>query len=382
MRYYKQYGFRLVGTSADYALIALRCVFAAFLMVYFYKGAAPVLSFEQNILSKGTTSYSPIVGSAVLTCLLVWLQSLVSKYLRFPANLRLLSFLPSSVLAVLLTAFYPNVDVVAIIACSIIMIGWVLLVVSNWTKVRRSRPRINLIFCIGQVLAMFLFIGFFGNTDSTLNYEARSARFVLKGNYAGALKVGDNSLETSPRLTAIRAFALSHIPDGMGNMLFDYPIPDGGSENLNIPVDDSLLVLANTDSLRMLVRQSADSRLALKSRPVADYRLCAFLLDRDLAAFAKELPHYYNMANLPKYYAQAITLYARQNPNMSGKYNNQNVLADYLDFKEEEDKYSNEAEKKGALMKDYGDTYWWYYFFGNKGRKVTIKKSPSFCQLP
>ena len=377
-----QYGIRLAGRNADYALLAMKCVFAAFLMMYFYKGAAPVLSLEQNYLSEGATSYSPLVGAIVLTCVLVWLQSLIAKNLRFSANVKMLSFLPSSVIAVSVTAFYPVVNVATLIFCGVLLIVWGAVVLKEQMKERMQRTRVNVSASLLQMLAMFLFIGIFGNTDSILNYEVRAARLVSKGHYAEALRVGDKSLETSHNLMAIRAFALSHIPDGMGNQLFSFPIPEGGSGNLTISEADSMAVMMNADSMRALARQSSSEKLAQRSKVVADYRLCAFLLDRNLEAFARELPHYYGMGDLPKYYAQAMVLYSRQNPRQTGGYNNQNVLADYMDFKEEGDKYSNEEEKKGALMKDYGDTYWWYYFFGNKGRMTPVKKSPSFCQLP
>ena len=382
MKQYKQYGYRFVGRNADYALLVMRCVFAAFLMIYFYKGAAPVLALEQNRLSEGTTSFSPVVGAVVLTALLVWLQSVIAKYLRFSANAKMLTFVPSSVIAVLLTAFYPKLDVTALSVSLLLLICWAVVAVKEQAREQRPRPRLNLMSALWQMLAMFLFIGLFGNTNSVLNYEARSAHLVSQGDYEDAIGVGGKSLETSSRLTAIRAFALSHIPGGMGNKMFSFPIPEGGSRNLSIPAADSLAVLMPTDSLLTFVRQASDRRLALRSKPVADYRLCAFLLDRNLADFAAELPIYYKMDNLPKYYAQAMVLYARQNPRQTGGYVNESELANYLDFKEEGDKYSREDEKKGALMKDYGDTYWWYYFFGSKHAPAEIKKPSSFCQLP
>ena len=39
---------------------------------------------------------------------------------------------------------------------------------------------------------------------------------------------------------------------------------------------------------------------------------------------------------------------------------------DFEDFQQMDHKYANETEKQNALRDIYGNTYWYYYEYGNK----------------
>ena len=139
------------------------------------------------------------------------------------------------------------------------------------------------------------------------------------------IRVGEKSLETNERLTMLRAFALSK-KGSLADELFSYPVKGTAQSILPMTVkplmfpEDSIWkhLGAKPHSLmpaehfyEMLERDS------LATPAVADYRLCGYLVDRNLDAFVKMLPSYYysmttrassSMTLSPTFTQMAVTL--------------------------------------------------------------------------
>lgn len=359
----------------------MRVLFAVFLFCYLLFSQSSLITLAQHQLSQGQTSYNSLVGALVLTSLLYGLQRLVSRFVHFRSCLYVLSFFPSASIAVLLTAFTPEVHIGVIVVTAILWIVWLYFVwndsVQGGWKVLSDESNSVMPHVIGLFFLAF-FMGVCGNSNDVITYEIKTAKALNHQNYHKALKIGNKSLATSQPLTAMRAFALAHYENGLPDELFKYPLPEGGCDMLYVHPGDTLNQLFSPDSLYQFIGcRPANDRLtpfeyfekSVQRRPngpARDYWLCALLLDKKLDRFAEELPHYYAVSDsvvLPHFYAEAMILYVRLCSNPVARYTDPNIAANYLDFKEKEEKIPNYTERKNLLWRDYGDTYWWYYFY-------------------
>ena len=362
----------------------VRIAFAVWLFLYFYLLQAATLTLAQHQLSEGQTSYSVLVGAVLLTVLLSGLQTLVARFVRLREGWSALTCVPSAIIATLLTAFTPETSkaIVAVGIC--VFVVWCIAVWkvsrteerSRWTEGHATDLKSAIVF-----LAVIMYMGLCSNSNDVVVYEVETAQALEDANYDEALAVGDQNLATSPRLTALRTYAMSHTEDGLAGSLFEYPIPAGGSSSLYVLPSDTLASTFPPDSLYAFLhcRPASDTvsarsyfHQAAKRRPSSpahDYWLCALLLDKDLNTFAAELPQFYNVSDsvvLPRYYAEAMILYGRTCQKPTIVYTDPNVTANYLDFKEKEQKTQSEAARRNILWRDYGNTYWWYYFYSDK----------------
>lgn len=361
---------------------AMRILFAAFLFFFFYLSQDASLTLAQHQLSQGQTSYHPLIGAIILTVLLVGLQRIVCKIFRFRETLYVLTFFPSALVSVLLTAFTPSLQLGALIASAVLTVVWIIVAIyetcrdEDFRRHQRTPSYLSHLFCFFLVM---LYMGLCGNSYDIVNYEVHAARYINNGEYDKALKVGENALTTSRRLTALRAFAQSHNEEeGLADKLFAWPLPKGGSEILYLYETDTLDMLFKLDSLYSYLkiipgRQDLTAleyfKQAARKNPQSaakDYWLCALLLDKNLDEFAAELPNFYTVSDstvLPIYYAEALILYNRVSQEPLLDYNDPNIVANYLDFRETGERITNLTERRNLLWRDYGHTYWWYYIY-------------------
>ncbi len=367
----------------------LRALFAVYMFFYFYALQDEILSLAQHRLSGGQTVYHPLVGALVLTLLLVWLQNLMVRLFSakrsFSAKKNcsfMGSALPSALIAVLLTAFTPEPDHAVLLVSGLVAAGWGVWAVRTLSRNRAERRTTQYApSLLAELVGFFLTVLFMGvcsgNRDVTA-YEVQAARAISGGNYSAALAEGRKSLATSRYLTALRAYALSHSEGGLGNGLFAFPIADGGSDVLYLYVGDTLTGLFPPAQLhaRLGYKDGLKSgpampvlRRAAAKRPhtvAKDYYLCGLLLDKDIETFAQELPHFYELSDtalLPRYYAEAMILYNRVQPSPGKAYSDNTISANYMDFKEKERSLATREERRNLLWREYGTTYWWYYFY-------------------
>lgn len=372
-----------ISETADKRVCAfVRILFAVFLFLYFYVLQSDVLALVQHRLSEGRTAYHDLWGAIILTGLLTALQVLVQRLVQFRPGAVLLSFVPSALLAVLLTAFLPGSSPAVPVLSLVLFLLWLpLCFVLRRQKAGASSAgtTVSLLTSrLTQLLPLLAYIGIAGNTNDILHYELYAARQLSDGKPEQALEAGRHSLATSPRLTALRAYALSRTDASLGDRLFEYPLPAGGSEILLLRHADTLSTLFSPDSLSHLLhlrpRESEAARPYLEhtaqrtpDSAARDYWLCALLLDKDLDSFARELPRYYpvnDSTQLPLYYAQAIILYQRLRTRPSILWRNEAISANYRDFQETGRRHRHPTERSNQLRRTYGDTYWWYYFYG------------------
>lgn len=364
-------GLRYDNMQGGHAIV--RVLFAFFFFLYFSCSQDAAISLAQHRLSGGQTAYHPIIGAGILTLALMCLQSVVGRVTQIPGRLYTLTFIPAVACAVLPIAILPEARVQTLLSAAAGVLVWV--AVEAFFFLTRGRQdgasRISVIPNLCISLAMALFLGGVGYSDDVLTFEVKTARLLMKGKEEEALRVGRRSLATSSLLTALRAHAMSGRPGGMGNYLFAYPIPAGGSRNLYLTLADSARTLLPKDSIRMLTQAGlqclpADTPGA-SARRAADYHLCGLLLDKRLERFAEDVQRYYAISDsavLPQYYEQALVLYKRLYA--SGRsigHVDSSVMANYMDFKEKGAKYTDAAVRSNYLRREYGDTYWWYYFY-------------------
>ncbi len=176
----------------------------------------------------------------------------------------------------------------------------------------------------------------------------------------------------------MRCYALSRTGQ-LGECLFDYPVLYG-SCGLLPSMADSVGLSAWPDvfyrymrarpSARLenkatqFFRQLAERRDTLVDGNLADYLLCAYLLDKNLDAFVRTLPAYYAINDsLPRSYKEALVLYTHVRMHPVLTYQNSVLQTNYSEYQAQRRKPVTDAERYKACRRLYGTTYWFYYHF-------------------
>ena len=370
----------------------LRVLLGLLFFVYFYFFESPTLLLAQHRLSGGLTSYEPLIGALLLSTLFVFLQSGIARLLPLPARLYLVSALPSVALALLLTAFTPETSVFSIVLAVICFLTPIICVVRGRFHHYES-PRTNhshrfttFSHHLQWLLIIALALGCGSNSNDLTTYEVLTAEHLLANDLQGALRVGQEAGVTSWRLTALRAFALSKEGDSLftalPERLLDYPLPAEGAPRLLLDTLDYRYMRLPADSLyrhlgafpaeglkelRYLTLLQGDNRCTHEQNVRArDYLLCLHLLRRDLDSFAaifqEVLPITTDSALvLPRLYRQALVLYADNHPQEDiSQMADSATRCQYEAYRQALHKPSSK-HSASQLLRDYGQTYWWYY---------------------
>ncbi len=313
------------------------------------------------------------------------LENFVGRIFSFKAHLRCLTFFPSALLAVLITTTVDGQYLTTYIISGVLALLWIVIYIvglrkkdtkntipSHTTKNSLYFPHTLTLFLIA------LYMGSCGACTDLMSFEVRTTRDIAAGNYAEALGHGRKSLTTSPRLTALRAYAMGHEADALGNQLFTYPLPEGGAELLLLQRNDTVESLFRPDSLFRFLRKGVVPRQgqtptyferAAKLQPDGagrDYWLCALLLDRNLDRFAQELPKFYTPSDsipLPLHYAEAILLHSHIVKKESAFITDSTLVERYANFKIKETQCLSAETRRNQLWREFGKTYWWYYHY-------------------
>lgn len=357
-------------------------LFALFLFVYIYAFQSPLLALVQHQLAEGQTVYMPLISALVLTVLLVLLQRLMVKWVHFSDVTYSFSFIPSALLAVLLTAFTPEPSVPILVACAAFLLWFVGVVAYTlWHREQSAFPQRTFAHTACLHLVAFLPVGILmgaaSHSQDVLTYELQVGRLSTRQQYAEALEVGQRSLATSSRLSALRAYALSRTPEGLGERFFTYPLAGTGAGQLMFAPSDTLNQLLSPDSLYadfMVWPSTVETPLAywkrVKTRSSSahakDYWLTALLLEKELDTFVKELPVYYPVSDslsLPRHYAEALTLHAVSHHKHLSFSGDSAYIVAYNRFVREKEMGGDHRETENGLRRQFGDTYWWYYHY-------------------
>ena len=357
----------------------MRVLFGVFLFLYFYFLQSPLLSLAQLQLSEGKTTYYPLVSSIVLSLVLLMVQKLVAKWIPFRESLYCFSYVPSVILAVLTTAFTPAMNVSVLIFCAVAFVGFLLAAyisfsLSSYDEHGESYVRLLAVHSLGMVMVLFS-LGAFSNSTDITTYEIKAAQYIQKMDYKKALKIGQESWASSPRLAALRAYALSHTDKGLGECFFTYPLSVSGAEQLLFSAEDTLAQLLPPDSLYAKLgvwRSSKETALQFLERALdrnnntfaKDYWLTGLLLEKDLKQFSQDLPRLYALKDtvgLPKHYAEAMVLVGNEIDQRFLRDIDSTMIRAYQDYVAYGNQYSDSIQRCNQLHREYGKTYWWYY---------------------
>ena len=399
------------GTERRMEHFILRCIFFSLLFIYFYAFQTPLLILGQHRLSHGVTEYNPFVGALILSALLSLLQGIVAKLIRFDKGCYLLSGIPSVIAAILVTAFTPTPSIPVIVTLILILVGYVPLSVyvfrqsRCWAYNSANHPQKHTVrLHLLTLLMLTILLGLCSHSNDVVTYEVMTAEHLRRYQYEKALEVGKSSLATSPRLTALRAFALSQYGDStyteLPERLFTLPLPSLSAEMLVLhPEDDTHTRFPSatfcrrlggqirkgesaTDYFERMYRKAELDRKTDIPAAVKDYWLCALLMEKNLNAFVKAFTETYpeadSLAGLPRAYREAICLYNRKHADSLQIATDPNTLANYKDFLKESQRMREKSphatstdsqrellvlKRKNHLRQWYGGTYWWWYFY-------------------
>lgn len=379
------YNFSYTKKTARTVRFGCGFLFILFSFLYLYLFQADLLAWTQHVLARGQTTYSSFWGALLITLVLTLVQTVISRFVVWPSRFYALSFFPSCLLLALCTVYAPAalgaqttgwsgyaylaVTLLYLLAARVVLL---------FPDVNREKTSTftslwpNLLLLSVQLC----FTGAAGNAHDAFHYELRTARLLEQGERRQALEVGWRSDATNPSLTALRAYALS---EGglLGDKLFEFP-QRYGSQGLLPPPSDTLLMGDWPDWLyRHLGGRPSPSLsnralrfLELLSEregacPAAgDYLLCAYLLDKQLDKFAQTLPRHYAVNDsLPRYYKEALVLYAHVRTQPVVVFREGAIAANYEGFQDYRAKYACPAERDNRCRDMYGNTYWYYYYF-------------------
>ena len=357
-------------------------LFTLFTFLFFYGLQQDVITLTmQNRLGVRCPGLS-VCMPYILTALLLSLKIALNKLLRLKGRHHALSFVPLFALMVFLTILEPHFSLFKAAIQSFVL----LLYVPFISRLRGAMHygdhfQTLLIPNLIVMLSSFVFVTLMANTSDVLHYELRLQRHLNNGHVEAALAVAQLEQATSQRLTALRAYALSH-KDELGENLFSYPIPKGRSD-LFLHQTDERYMLYPLDSVKAFVgwlpRQTVTipeliDRLSLvtdtlRKPPMADYLLCTLLLKKDLGAFVHWLPRFYDvgeaerLGNLPRHYREALILYKALSLSPAIVFHSNQTETNFRDFKELARQYPDTRVRRNQLRSVYGDTYWWYYWY-------------------
>lgn len=330
----------------------------------------------------------------VLTVAIVWWSR---RHMPFPKVVYPLTYTPAFAALIFLQSSLPVLRWQALLAASAMCLGWLVLyfrlrrVVRSVTEDRVGRKS-RLLGHTCCFLALAALLGIFGQHDATLRLELTTARAIRRGDYGAVLRPAVRDSRESCLLTAERAYAVSHLPGGLGEHLFKFPLDccsaTAGRADTSVsglPPSECLLP-RRADSARTLLRQAdMEAHIGLRraegeaavdylaraagrrphTKAAVDYYLCALLLDRNIEAFAGELPRFYVVSDstvLPFFYREALIVNVRRHPAAAPAYHDPAVMANYLDFLDLRRRIAAGREGAYRLRFQYGDSYYWYYW--------------------
>ncbi len=362
-------------------------LFALFSFFYLYSMQSELLACFQYILSDGLTSYSPFVGSMLLTLLLVFIGEVLAYAWGLPMAFVALSYFPSAVLLALITGGTPMQGE---IYGGGFLWGWLafVLVLGSLTValLRKYASYIvrekyhytdmwpNAVF----LLLLFIFVGTVGNSNEPLHYQLKAERLLSEERYEEIADLKCPSSEPAPVFGAIRALALAQehrlgdelfreaqARKALGLMVGEHDFLSGDSLAYTFykmwGARPGKHIAQNPELFfkMLLDRSAADS---LQNPVAADYYLCSLLLDRKLDQFAAVIDTYYPLNDsLPKHYREALVLYKRLRTNPVCIYEDESLEEDYSDFLSISREKALPEVRKNRLRKAYGKTYWYYY---------------------
>lgn len=348
-------------------------IFITFTYLYLSCYQQEVLAAAQHKLSDGLTTYNYVLFPILTTLTLFLLEVGVFALTRVKKTFHALNYFPSLLFLAVITDIPCKMDESLslgawswIVPLLLLLLGFAMWMIrqlepyepDNQSGLWMSRCTWQNIF---QMLVMIVFVILIGNGNEVFHERMKMERLMSEGKYKEALEVGKMSSKTDSSLTMLRVACL-HRTKMMGDRLFSYPLV-GGSKAM-IPDSVTTKSLMWTTPVWMHPMKNGKLRYI---KPL-DYQLCGLLLDKKLDQFVAAVNTAYRLdsVSLPKHYKEALMLYTHRRAHPKIVYHNAVMEADFQDFQTLERKYSNAMERNAALRDVYGNTYWYYYLYGNK----------------
>jgi hypothetical protein len=355
-------------------------MFFVFTFLFLYRVEADLITLLLQHCFPAALAISSFGIALVITLILLGVKVALNGVLHLKGRYHAFSFVPSFALLALLTNIVPWSP--WIVPLTLIVLSIFFFVVLKHRRGYRAFDNFwtmavpNLLVMLGCLT----YVTVVSNTDDVMLHELKIERCLSRAHYDAALNVGHESLSTSRRLTALRAYALSK-EQQLGEHIFEYPLLPGSSDlflypsdapSMILPVDSALSLYGFTPvkgRAALQLQQKAQSGQLGSHKALADYWLCYLLMKKKLDDFARWLPRFYsvNAQNgnvLPKHYREALILYCKLfiHPRVIYKAAPEEET-NYNDFMELCDSYSQPQERSNFARRLYGDTYWWYFYF-------------------
>lgn len=371
---------RLTNNTPIIAVTA--AVATVFWFLYLYCYQTPTLAYAQRVLSGGVTIYRPLISAVLICVVLVIVQRLTLRLTGLRGASHAMTYVPSMLLLMLLTATRPDGSgglTMAPIAWAVpaIAIAWGLAlgVIRQWIAARTvpsillSSPAltVNLL----TLLVQMLLVSLSGNGNELFHREIWAEKLLVENRYALLAHEGSPcgqlyrqtgltlfetpgeviSERTDTTISLLRALALDRCGT-IADSLFTQPVA---------ATEGSMLHLEN-------VRPLLVGKRFLMRRHSADYRLCALLASRDLDGFARSLTRRHALDSvprpevLPRHYREALVLYQHLRSQPLTAFRDPVLEADYRDLRDTLRHYPTPSERMERMRRRFGNTYWNYYF--------------------
>lgn len=360
-------------------------VFLLFSFCWLFFFQADQLAMTQHVLSGGLTHYNSVLGTLIITGVLMLLQLVVYGFFKLKKRSHALTYVPSMMLLALVSEVSQQIEsgdgvnlwiwVLPVLVLFVWgTVAWIAKLAQEAESDRNfslfSRPMwINALLMALQIIC----VAWVGNTNAVYHYRMKTETLLADGEYQKALEVGKRSLESDANLLMLRMYALAR-ENALGDKLFEYPItadveqilPTSGRTRMFYCSEDSLYKFLGGRPAEpmtpMHFLELLERRDSVVLPQVVDYKLCGLLIDRQIDRFAREISKYYELDDrLPKHYREALVLYTHSRSNPVVVYHHAVTDEDWRNLIELERRYSDPTERKGRVEDQYHDTYWYYY---------------------
>ena len=352
-------------------------LFVLFCILYLLLFQHDVMCLVQDVLSRGQTTYRPIVTTLLLTTLLVLLQRAVRGLLGFDGRWETVSYLPSC----LVLAFVADIDVRTLrypltkwVWVAALAVGLLLLLAWLHRMMWRRKANRHAALMWPNLLTfslLFLLTLQLTNHNAAAHQELAAWRHATAEDYEAVAAVGERSLETTQPLSALRLLALARTGT-VGDRLFRYPQPYG-ADALVMNRFNRQSTLFGADTYGRLLGDEpygGESGMAFARRLYArddtpftrDLFIAALLLDDHLDEFCRTFPPEALGDTLaPIHYREAWLLEAHLNPAFLYTDDELQPTLDAFLAVLHDDSLTPVANRNTRL-RYYGKTYYDYYY--------------------
>ena len=361
-------------------MVACGILFSAFSIAYIMGFQTDLLEAFHYSLSQGRTRYSPLFGVFFITVVAFVIRWGINKLLNLKGVLYALSYFPACLLLGVL--FDLDYDVchgggisdvwswlLPLLMVGYIGLGYLLKSLLRWTWGSFSIPETVNANLFTLLLLCLMTIGI-GNSDKHLHEELAMEVAIKRGNDEQACLLGEETVDPSRTMTALRAYVLSKNGQ-LGERLF-LSSQLYGSEGLVFDSSGKKVLYIDNDSLKTYWGNGLRAgeravdffrRLCMEeqgSHVVLDYYLSALLLDKQLKRFTTDFEALYSEEDsVPKHYREALFLYNKMFP--ISEVTDSVMENHWQRYEALKQAVSDKKERPEILRKVFGGTYWWYY---------------------